>query len=359
MLTRLLKYSNKKYLPENYKFGPDWIILGVNNTCNLHCKMCDVGTKNTETNFATNLIGTSPLNMPLELYKTIIDQTKLYYPSAKIGFAFTEPMAYPFIVEAIAYAKENGFFTSVTTNALLLPNKAEAIVKAGLDEIFISLDGLETTHNEIRGNEKSFAKAIEGIEKLVQLPNPPKISIASVITEWNISELLAFVNYFRSYPIEGICFMHSVYGTYEIAHLHNERWGKEYAATATNVDEVDLNKFDLSLLLEQIHSIKNETYPFKIAYSPELHTMEALKEYYLMPNHFIGKKCNDVFTMMMFKSDGSVIPAHGRCYNLTVGNIYKQNIKEIWNSSVFGKFRKDLKEAGGFLPACSRCCSAL
>ena len=60
----------------------------------------------------------------------------------------------------------------------------------------------------------------------------------------------------------------------------------------------------------------------------------------------------------MIKSDGTAIPAHGRCYNLTVGNIYEENLTTIWNSPVLGAFRKDLMKAGGLLPACSRCCSA-
>ncbi len=60
----------------------------------------------------------------------------------------------------------------------------------------------------------------------------------------------------------------------------------------------------------------------------------------------------------MIKSDGRVNPAHGRCYELTVGNISKESLPEIWNSSELARFRRTLNRAGGLLPACSRCCSA-
>jgi len=53
-----------------------------------------------------------------------------------------------------------------------------------------------------------------------------------------------------------------------------------------------------------------------------------------------------------------VIPAHGRCYNIELGNIYRQSLKEIWQSNALKKIRKDLKNDGGLFPACSRCCSA-
>ena len=68
--------------------------------------------------------------------------------------------------------------------------------------------------------------------------------------------------------------------------------------------------------------------------------------------------CNDVFTNIMIKSDGSIIPAHGRCYNLTIGNLYENNIKEIWHGEVIKKFRSTLNKNGGLLTACSRCCSS-
>jgi len=358
MIERVLKYANKKALPDNYFFSPEWIVLGINNTCNLHCKMCDVGTLNLETNFAKNLTGTSPLNMPLELFERIADQTKMYYPKAKLGFAFTEPLAYPHIVKAVEYANKKGLYTAITTNALLLPAKADALVKAGLNEIFVSLDGLETTHNMIRGNEKSFQKALEGIKKLFQHPNPPKVSVVSAITEWNAKNLKEFADYFKDLPLHEIGFMHTQFGEPSIAINHNKIWGNIYPATESNLDVVNLNNMDLPHLLDQIKKIKDEKYPFKAFFSPEINDLESLNTYYHKPEVIIGKKCEAVYLSIMIKSDGSAIPAHGRCYNLKVGNIYNESLKEIWTSSIFGKFRKDLRNAGGFLPACSRCCSA-
>lgn len=136
-----LKSINKKIAPNNYIFDPEWLVLGVNNVCNLHCKMCDVGTKTLDTNFATNLIGTHPINMPLELIKKVIDQAASYYPKVKLGYAFTEPLVYPSLIDSLQYANDKNLFTSITTNALTLKHKAEGLVRAGLDELYISLDG--------------------------------------------------------------------------------------------------------------------------------------------------------------------------------------------------------------------------
>ena len=124
MIGALVKKTNQKLFPKTYFFNPEWIVLGVNNVCNLHCKMCDVGTKNLESNFAQNLVGTHPINMPLELIEKVINQTALYYPKAKLAYAFTEPMVYPHLIESLQLAKAKNLYTTVTTNALTLKQKA-------------------------------------------------------------------------------------------------------------------------------------------------------------------------------------------------------------------------------------------
>lgn len=357
MLTKL-KSLNAEYFPKKLFYGPQWLILGVNNVCNLHCKMCDVGTKNTTSNFAQNLVGSNPLNMPLELIKKVMDQAVDFYPQSKIGYAFTEPLVYPHLIESLSYAQSKNLYTSVTTNALTLKKNAENLCKTGLNDLFISLDGLQDIHNEIRGNKQSFQKAIEGIETLLAFNKRPKISIFCVITEWNVGHLFDFLQYFKNFPLERIGFMHTNFTPEHIAEKHNEIFGLIYPATASNVEKTDVESTDLKLLWEQILKIKKHKWPFKVSFSPEIQSQEKLEEFYLNPEILIGKRCFDAFSTIMIKSDGTVIPAHGRCYNLTIGNLYTTNLKEIWNSTLIANFRKTLIDNGGLLPACSRCCSA-
>ncbi len=358
MKKNLLKNINKKYFPKNYFFAPDWIVLGVNNVCNLHCKMCDVGTQNYDTNFAQNLVGTHPINMPIELIQNIISQMAKYFPKTKLGYAFTEPLVYPHLEDSLHFAKKNGIKTSITTNALTLKQKAKSIVKEGLRELFISLDGPQDIHNEIRGHKKSFQKAIEGINEVLRINPNQSISIFCVITEWNIGYLKEFLDEFNDFPLQQIGFMHTNFTPKHVAETHNAIWANTYPATASNIEEVRIENFDLDTLWDEINSIKKENYKFPISFSPEINSKEKLYEFYHQPEKIIGKLCNDVYSNIMIKSDGSVIPAHGRCYNLVLGNIHQQNLKEIWNSNILNRFRKDLLANGGLLPACSRCCSA-
>ena len=354
----LLRKANDRLYPRHLFHSPEWLVLGVNNVCNLHCKMCDVGVKYEDSNFYTNLVGTRPINMPIELIRRIIDQAAEHFPSVKLGYAFTEPLVYPHLIESLEYASEKKLFTSITTNGLTLRQKAEGLSKAGLNEVYLSLDGPPEIHNEIRGHKSSFQKAMQGIEALLEQPEHPTISIFCVITEWNIGHLEEFLDLFRHLPLKQVGFMHTNYTPQDLADRHNRIFGAEYPATASNMEEINLDKMDLDVLWKEMVNIKKKDYPFPVTFSPEVESRERLQVFYHRPEELFGRRCQDVFRNLMIKSDGSIIPAHGRCFNLQIGNLYEQELDNLWNSSILARFRQTLNRAGGLLPACSRCCSA-
>lgn len=358
MIIKEIKLINRRLSPGKLFYRPDWVVLGVNNLCNLHCRMCDVGTQYMESNFFLNLSGSRPVNMPVNLIRKIIEQTAQYFPESKLGYGFTEPLIYPYLIESLEYASHQGLYTTVTTNALTLRNQAVGLAESGLDEIFISLDGPPEIHNQIRGRKNSFQKAMEGIDALLGTGRTPVISVFCVITRWNIGYLDKFLKLFEDIPIKQIGFMHTNFTPKHVADYHNSLYGDIYPATESNVQESGIEEMNLDLLWQEIQQISRTHYPYKVSFSPELSSRGQLEVFYRSPEKLIGKQCHDIFRNIMIKSDGTVIPAHGRCYNLTVGNIYEDDIKSIWNSQVFARFRKTVNKAGGLLPACSRCCSA-
>ena len=358
MILGKLSRLNQRFFPAHVFHGPRWIVLGVNNVCNLHCRMCDVGTETVDTNFARNLIGTRPLNMPKELLENVIDQVAGRWPDARLGYAFTEPLIYPYLIETLSYAGEKHVAASVTTNGLTLSKLAADLCRTGVEDIFVSLDGPEPVHDFIRGKRGSFRRAIDGIEALLREKRRPRISVFCVITEWNTSHLKRFADFFMTYPLEQLGFMHPNFTPDHVAGSHNERYGERYPATASNVQEADPGKTDLTVLWKEIQNIRQSNAAFPITFSPDVRNMEQLELYYRRPDRLFGRRCVDVNRNMMVKSDGSVIPAHGRCYNYPIGNVYESDLSAIWNSPGIRRFRSDLNKAGGLFPACSRCCSA-
>ena len=338
--------------------SPKWLVIGVNNRCNLRCKMCDVGSGNQHTVFSKNLLASEPVDMPLELFEELARQNSHHYPDCKLGYAFTEPLIYRYLDESLLLARSYGLNVSITSNGLKLRQKAAVIAESGVSDLFLSIDGPETVHNDIRGHSSSFQRAVDGIEELLKFSRRPRISIFCVITQWNIGQLQEFVNFFSHYPLERIGFMHTNFTTRAMASRHNWLYGRHYHATESNVDLIEIDKMDLDLLWQEIETISNLDSSVKLSFSPALNSRAELEVFYRQPEILLGNKCNDIDGNFMVKSDGSVIPAHGRCYNLTIGNLYQQQLPAIVNSEKLARLKRELSKAGGLFPACARCCSA-
>jgi MoaA/NifB/PqqE/SkfB family radical SAM enzyme len=337
---------------------PEWLVLGVNNLCNLHCLMCDVGLGNTGTTFYANLMGTRPVNMPLALIERIVDQAAAYWPGVKVGFAFTEPLIYPHLFDAVAMARDRGLHSAITTNGLQLDRKAAPLAAAGVDELFVSLDGPPDVHDRIRGHAGAFGRAFAGLEVLTRLAAGPRCSVFCVVSEWNADRLVAFAERFRGMPLRKLGFMHALFTPQALADAHNAAYGDRYPATAANVGQHDAAHIDFAALAGEVERLRTGDFGFPIVFSPDLRTADDLRRFHLEPATPIGRRCNDVDRTLMIKSDGSTVPAHGRCYNLDAGNVYERTLPEIWHGAALTRLRHDLEAAGGLLPACSRCCSA-
>jgi len=352
----ILRTLNERLLPGHLAFGPENIVLGVNNFCNLRCLMCDVGTANAETNFGANLMGSKTKSMPWELFQDVVDQTASLWPGTRLCFVYTEPLAWSPLGRALAYASQNGLPTSVTTNGLLLPRRARELADGVCRRLNVSLDGPEPIHDRIRRREGSYARAVEGIKVLAGLPNPPEIYVFCTITEWNVGSLAAFMRAMSALPLKGLGLMHNNFVTREQADDHNARYGAHWHATASNVFESDPGHIDLELLSGELREISATPYAFPVQIQPHRVTLEELQTYYRSPGVLIGRRCNDATRNLMIDADGEAIPVHGRCFRFPIANIASTPLDGIWRHEKLSQLRRTLKQAGGLMPACSRCC---
>ncbi|MDB5393582.1 MAG: radical protein [Rhodospirillales bacterium] len=356
MITNYLRRANEQLWPGHLAFGPKNIVLGVNNFCNLHCVMCDVGTGNNETNFGANLVGAKTKSMPMDLFRHIADEVLGFCPSAHLAFAFTEPLAWQPLGEALAYCHALGLYATVTTNGLLLSRRADELVSGGCRELSVSLDGPEATHDRIRRRAGSYALAVAGIETISAKSHGPRISVYCTITEWNVGTLKQFLGDMSRLPLKRVGLLHNNFVTGAQAETHNKIYDEILPATPSNVFESNPEKIALELLSSELMEIAASEYPFPVTIHPSLTKFDDLAVYYRQPEIFVGRRCNDVNRILMIDSDGEAIPVHGRCYRFPIANIRNIRLKDIWNHENLATLRGTLHRAGGLLPACSRCC---
>jgi MoaA/NifB/PqqE/SkfB family radical SAM enzyme len=87
------------------------------------------------------------------------------YDSGACGIAFEggEPLLRNDLVEILAFSRSLPLHTSLITNGTLLESRIDKIAPYINGVIYVSLDGMEKTHDEIRGVNGCFRKAVRGI----------------------------------------------------------------------------------------------------------------------------------------------------------------------------------------------------
>lgn len=352
---RVAERVARRAVPGFVPSPPRWLVLGVNNACNLHCRMCDVGTGDADTTFGRNLLGSHPMHMPVELFQRIVDQAVRHAPQARFGYAFTEPLVYKHLDETLRIALSAGRSVAITTNGLTLAQRSPML--EGVADLYLSLDGPAAVHDSIRGHAGAFDRALAGVEALGRLRNPPQVRVFCTITPWNTGELVALAEALRGLPIRELGLMHANFTTEAVAAAHNAAW-PAWPATPSNITELDPAAVDTDALWDELVALRATPLPFPVTEQPTIGSRDDLVRYYRDPTARFGRRCGDVRAALMIKSDGRVIAAHGRCFDRTLGNLHTDELDAIWNGEGIAGLRRDLARAGGLLPACTRCCSA-
>ena len=144
------------YLWERYKWNnypkkhilssmPLLVDIETSSVCNLKCPMCFTVSEEYKKNAVKKF-------MDLDLFKKIIDEcaeNNVY--TVRLSYR-GEPFINPQILDMIKYAKNAGIkeVSSLTNATAITPEMFEEILKAGLDWLTISFDGLYEKYEEIR-----------------------------------------------------------------------------------------------------------------------------------------------------------------------------------------------------------------
>ncbi len=113
---------------------------------------------------------------------------KQIYLSGAVGVAFEggEPLLRKDLAEILAFSRSLPLHTSLITNGTLLESRIEEISPYINGVVYVSLDGLEKTHDAIRGVGGSFRKSVRGISAARE---KVPVTINTTIMAENIDEI--------------------------------------------------------------------------------------------------------------------------------------------------------------------------
>ena len=162
--------------------------------CNLHCRHCGSDCK---------VLAGQP-DMPKEDFLRVLDGVAKKCDPHKVFVIISggEPLMRDDIEECCAEIYAKGFPWGMVTNGLYLtPQRLEGLLRAGLQSITISLDGLEEDHNWMRGHTQSFQRVDQAISMLVQVPQLV-FDIVTCVNRRNYAKLNDIKEYLISKGVE-------------------------------------------------------------------------------------------------------------------------------------------------------------
>lgn len=150
-----IKYPKEQIISEY----PLLIDIELASVCNLKCPMCYTITDEFKEKVNAKLID-------FELFKKIIDEIAGKVPALRLSLR-GESTLHPNFIDAIRYAKNKGIkeISTLTNGSKLTPDFFQKIVKAGIDWITISVDGMDKEYEKIRKPLK-FSNTLEKIKNI-------------------------------------------------------------------------------------------------------------------------------------------------------------------------------------------------
>lgn len=130
--------------------GPEYLFIRILEACNADCCMCAFARSRDRFRFA------------------VADLRAMLGPARLDGIRYVrftggEPLLHAEIVNLVRAVNEVGMKCSLITNGSLLVRLLPRLAEAGLRHVIVSIDGLEVTHDEMRGTHGLYRRAMAGL----------------------------------------------------------------------------------------------------------------------------------------------------------------------------------------------------
>ena len=300
------------------------VILMPHSACNCRCVMCDIWK------------GNHDLKQLTEKDISGLLQTLNKFETQQVLMSGGEALLNPNFFRFCEILKKEKIKISLLTTGLTIKKNAAQLVK-WVDDIIISLDGDEATHDLIRNIPGAFNKLKEGIQAIRAIDPKFKITGRTVIQQLNFKYWPQIIDSAKAIGMDKISFLPADVSS--TAFNRNVAWGEE------KQDEILLSESNLAelktimedLFIKYSNDFKNNF----IAESPE--KIQKIYQYYAAYYglcDFPYKKCNAPWVSTVIEADGTVRPCF---FHTAYGNIKTDSLDKIINSKSAIHFRKHLE----------------
>lgn len=204
---------------------------------------------------------------------------------------------------------KRGFPWGIVTNGMLLnKQRMDSLLASGLRAVTVSLDGLEESHNWLRGTAISFSSALNAVRLLPTIPEI-EYDVVTCVHQKNFNEL----NQIKELLINSGVKDWRIFTIFPIGRAKEHK-------------ELQLEPGNFKELFDFIAQTRREG-RIKLNYGCE--GFLGNYEHEVRDNFFI---CRAGINIASILADGSISACPNLRENFIQGNIYKDNFKEIWEN---------------------------
>ena len=293
---------------------PILLTLEPNNICNLKCPICETGSSE---------LGREPRMMKFEEFKYILDQ---FDENLKILYLYFmgESFLNKDIYKMIRYAADRRLYVSICTNGEYV--NSEKLIKSGIADIQFQIGGTTPEIHQIYRKGGILNKMLEKLKNLIETKKkyahilkrekyPIKIGLGFILMRHNEHQIKSFIKLAKEMEVD----------EYQIINpcVRNMKQAREFLPSNRNRWIYDPIAFEKGKL-----KVKNP------------------------PNNY----CEWIYSTVTVQVNGDVVPC---CRDATgtyvLGNLFKQNINEVWNGKKFQAFRDALARTQKNITICRLC----
>jgi MoaA/NifB/PqqE/SkfB family radical SAM enzyme len=310
------------------------VILMPHSACNCRCVMCDIWKDNKNLKQLTE----TDIWSLLDAFKK--------WGTKRVLMSGGEALLNPNFFRFCEILQNRNIKISLLSTGIALKNNARQIC-THVEDLIVSLDGDEITHDAIRNLPGAFRKMKEGIEALRSVRPDYPVSGRSVIHRLNFRKWADIIKTAKELGLNRISFLP--------ADTSSSAFNREQAWELPKQQEIALGIDELDEMKQLLENIIRENAPDLssgfIAESPE--KLKKIHSYYAAfygLNPYPYKKCNAPWVSAVVEADGTVRPCF---FHEAIGNIRKDPLDRILNSPDVIAFRRSLDMDKN--PTCEKC----
>jgi MoaA/NifB/PqqE/SkfB family radical SAM enzyme len=343
---------------------PRHVTVFVNWACNLTCRECWMyGDSASE---STWLPEVKRDQISMEMWTGLLDelaadQGEKPYLTIMGG----EPLIHPRLVEMVREAKTRlpECNLDMSTNATLLHRHAEALVDAGIDYVYISVDGPTPEVNDPIRGRKAFERAMRGLEALQaasrKAGHGPMIALNFTVTGMNYTYLPDMVRLSERLGLSEITVGLASYFTREegdaTAPAFQAATHRPFTSWAGYCNEHQHANIEPARLKEIFDEAESMSDTVEVLIPPTRYSNEDKSKFFTGEWSSLVKET----TCVKLWAQATVLP-NGQVLSCTtfadtvMGSIADSTLAEVFHGDTYGRMRELLRQ--GLQPICHRCC---